>query len=75
MIRKVYAVASNEASPDNPDSPQNHEVLLGGHLFGNIIKERLYDFLVFFKRTVLSDLRMNPARVNIKDGEYTLALY
>ncbi|CAG8705915.1 8120_t:CDS:2, partial [Ambispora leptoticha] len=59
MIRKLYAMVAGECSPDNPDSPANQEILLGGHLYGMLIKERLQDYLhglrgEFYRRFRLS---------------------
>jgi DNA-directed RNA polymerase I subunit RPA2 len=45
MIRKLYALVEGECAVDNPDAVQNQEVLLGGHLFGMILKERLDEWL------------------------------
>ena len=38
MIQKLYKLVSGEIRLDNPDSPMMHEALLGGHLYGMIIK-------------------------------------
>jgi len=45
MIRKLYALVEGECCVDNPDAVQNQEILLGGQLFGMILKERLEDWL------------------------------
>lgn len=45
MIRKLYALVEGECAVDNPDAVQNQEVLLGGHLYGMILKERLDEWL------------------------------
>lgn len=45
MIRKLYALVSGDCAVDNPDALQNQELLLGGFLYGQIIKERLDEFL------------------------------
>ncbi|KAF2477842.1 beta and beta-prime subunits of DNA dependent RNA-polymerase [Lindgomyces ingoldianus] len=45
MIRKLYALVEGECSVDNPDAVQHQEVLLGGHLFGMIMKEKLDEWL------------------------------
>ncbi|ORY04269.1 hypothetical protein BCR34DRAFT_604917 [Clohesyomyces aquaticus] len=45
MIRKLYALVEGECSADNPDAVQFQEVLLGGHLFGMILKEKLDEWL------------------------------
>jgi DNA-directed RNA polymerase I subunit RPA2 len=45
MIRKLYALVEGECAVDNPDAVQSQEVLLGGHLYGMILKERLDEWL------------------------------
>ncbi|KAJ4346567.1 DNA-directed RNA polymerase I subunit RPA2 [Didymosphaeria variabile] len=45
MIRKLYALAEGECSVENPDAVQNQEVLLGGQLYGMIIKEKMDEWL------------------------------
>lgn len=61
MIRKLYALADGECAVDNPDAVQNQEILLGGFLYGQILKERLDEFLSVNVRLSLRDyLRRNP---------------
>lgn len=45
MVRKLYALAEGECSVENPDAVQNQEVLLGGQLYGMIIKEKMDEWL------------------------------
>ncbi|KAI0164960.1 hypothetical protein GGR57DRAFT_451240 [Xylariaceae sp. FL1272] len=45
MIRKLYALVAGDCTVDNPDAVQNQEILLGGFLYGQIIKERIDDLL------------------------------
>ncbi|ETV99767.1 hypothetical protein H310_07819 [Aphanomyces invadans] len=45
MLRKLYAFAKGDVREDNPDSLMNHELLLPGHLYLMILKERLQDML------------------------------
>jgi DNA-directed RNA polymerase I subunit RPA2 len=45
MIRKLYSLVEGECSVDNPDAVSNQEVLLGGHLYGMILKENLEDWI------------------------------
>lgn len=45
MIRKLYALVAGDCAPDNPDAVSNQEVLLGGFLYGMILKERLEEWL------------------------------
>ena len=45
MIRKLYALVAGDCAADNPDAVSNQEILLGGFLYGMILKERLEDWL------------------------------
>lgn len=45
MVRKLYSLAEGECSVENPDAVQNQEVLLGGQLYGMIIKEKMDEWL------------------------------
>jgi DNA-directed RNA polymerase I subunit RPA2 len=61
MIRKLYALVGGDCAADNPDAVQNQEILLGGFLFGMIIKERLDDWLSMGLRLSLREYwRKNP---------------
>ncbi|KAK4170277.1 putative DNA-directed RNA polymerase I subunit RPA2 [Cladorrhinum sp. PSN259] len=61
MCRKLYALVAGDCAVDNPDAVQNQEILLGGFLYGQILKERLEDLLSVGVRAVLRDyLRRNP---------------
>jgi DNA-directed RNA polymerase I subunit RPA2 len=48
MIRKLYALVAGDCAPDNPDAVSNQEVLLGGFLYGMILKERIEEWLRSF---------------------------
>ena len=45
MIRKLYTLAEGDCVADNPDAAQFQELLLGGFLYGNILKERIEEWL------------------------------
>lgn len=45
MIRKLYALVAGDCAVDNPDAVSNQEILLGGFLYGMILKEKLEDWL------------------------------
>lgn len=61
MLRKLYTTVSGDCAVDNPDALQNQEILLGGFLYGMIIKERLEDWLSIQLRLAIRDhLRRNP---------------
>jgi DNA-directed RNA polymerase I subunit RPA2 len=57
MLRKLYSAVSGASCPDNPDSPQHHEVLLPGYLYGMIIKERMEEGLNGIKAQIAQDIR------------------
>ncbi|ODV79088.1 DNA-directed RNA polymerase I [Suhomyces tanzawaensis NRRL Y-17324] len=69
MIRKLYSLVEGQCCPDNPDSVQNQEILLGGFLYGMIIKEKIEEYLQNFKLQVQSDLNRGIA-VNFNDRKY-----
>lgn len=55
MIRKLYALVAGDCAVDNPDAVQNQEILLGGFLYGQILKERLEELLAVNLRMSLRD--------------------
>ena len=59
MIEKLYAVVAGECEADSLDSVANQEVLLGGHLYGQLLAEKLYELLTGAKAKVIKDLK-NP---------------
>jgi DNA-directed RNA polymerase I subunit RPA2 len=62
MLRKLYSLVSGASCPDNPDSPQHHEVLLPGFLYGMIIKERFDECLNGVKAQMLQDIQQGKAK-------------
>jgi DNA-directed RNA polymerase I subunit RPA2 len=70
MVRKLYALVSGECAPDNPDSPQHQEVLLGGFLYAGIIKEKLEDWLNLCRAELMRDARRNPSTCDFFDRRY-----
>ncbi|OAA61175.1 DNA-directed RNA polymerase 1 subunit beta [Niveomyces insectorum RCEF 264] len=69
MIRKLYALVAGDCSVDNPDAVQNQEILLGGFLYGQILKEKLDEFLSVNLRSALRDYwRRSPANHLLSPG-------
>lgn len=54
-------MVAGSTCPDNPDSPQHHEVLLPGFLYGMIIKERFDECLGAVGQQIRADLRRDKA--------------
>lgn len=69
MIRKLYALVAGDCAVDNPDAVQNQEILLGGFLYGQILKERLEELLAVNLRLSLREyFRKKPANHFTSDG-------
>jgi DNA-directed RNA polymerase I subunit RPA2 len=58
MIRKLYALVEGSCQPDNPDAVQHLEILLGGFLYGMILKERVEEYL----DNIMTELRRQVIR-------------
>ncbi len=57
MMRRMYAVIGSKCAVDNADAPCNHEVLLGGQIYLNYLKEKLDDWLLAIKLSISIDMR------------------
>ena len=74
MLRKLYMFASGACCFDNPDSAMNQELLLPGHLYGMIIKERLTETLRGISAQIARDIRTMERNANGRLGrDVTLA--
>lgn len=69
MIRKLYALVAGDCCPDNPDAVQHQEILLGGFLYGMIIKEKIDEYLQSIKLQIQSDINRGVA-VNFHNTKY-----
>ncbi|ANB15930.1 DNA-directed RNA polymerase I core subunit RPA135 [Sugiyamaella lignohabitans] len=74
MIRKLYSLVAGECCPDNPDAAQHQEILLGGFLYGMIIKEKIDEYLQAFKAQIVSDVNRRNA-VNFTDKKYIYRVF
>ena len=55
MTENLYALINNEIQPDNLDSLMNQEVLLPGHLYMMMMREKLEEILITIRFRVLKD--------------------
>ncbi|XP_074556984.1 DNA-directed RNA polymerase I subunit 2-like [Curcuma longa] len=65
MLQKLYALVDQTAAPDNPDTLQNQEVLLPGHLIAIYLKEKLQVWLRR-ARQLLDELAKKKRTFDIK---------
>ncbi|ODQ82708.1 hypothetical protein BABINDRAFT_159233 [Babjeviella inositovora NRRL Y-12698] len=69
MVRKLYTLVAGDCCPDNPDATQHQEVLLGGFLYGMIIKEKMEEYLQNIRLQIQSDISRGVA-INFSDRKY-----
>lgn len=69
MVRKLYTLVAGTCAPDNPDATQHQEVLMGGFLYGMILKEKIDEYLQSVRAQVDADVRRG-VRVNFSDRAY-----
>ncbi|KAI9313527.1 hypothetical protein BX666DRAFT_1977413 [Dichotomocladium elegans] len=72
MIRKLYSLVSGDCRADNPDSPQHQEVLLPGHIYNMIIKEKIFDWLQSIKQQIRSIVRLSPEKVDFFNRTFVM---
>jgi DNA-directed RNA polymerase I subunit RPA2 len=72
MLRKLYAFVTGDILEDNADSLMNQELLVPGHLYLMIVKEKLEEFINSLKASILRDFRINAAGTEneIRDLNY-----
>eukprot|EP00762_Andalucia_godoyi_P006323 ANDGO_05931.mRNA.1 DNA-directed RNA polymerase I subunit rpa2 len=70
MLRKLFSLVGGQIMEDSSDSPMNQEVLLPGHIYLAVVKERLEDYLESIKIVVNKDLRQDPSSVRFSDSAY-----
>jgi DNA-directed RNA polymerase I subunit RPA2 len=70
MVRKLYALAAGECAVDNADAVQNQEALLGGFFYGQILKERLDEFLNLNVRQALRDFSRKSHGCSFESPEF-----
>ena len=70
MAEKLYLLAFDMIKPDNCDSPINHEVLLSGHLYLMVLKEKIEDMLRNLEQKIILFLKKGKEKQKIKDINY-----
>ncbi|KAK7391498.1 hypothetical protein VNO78_19914 [Psophocarpus tetragonolobus] len=67
MLQKLFSLIDQASVPDNPDSLQNHEVLLPGHLITLYLKEKLEDWLQKGRRLLLDEIDKKSKKFDFRD--------
>lgn len=65
MISKLYALVQGRIKPDNPDALHCQEILLPGHLYQIILKEKLEECLLGIKQQIVTDIRLNSKGLDL----------
>lgn len=65
MLQKLFSLVDQTSVPDNPDSLQNQEVLLPGHLITIYLKEKLQDLLLRAKRALQDEVENNAKKFEL----------
>ena len=67
MLQKLYAFVQGKVREDNADAMTNQEILLPGHIFSVLFKDRLQDYLQGIESIHRRALSMDPAKVVLHD--------
>jgi DNA-directed RNA polymerase beta subunit len=70
MIQKLYGTAQGGCSLDNLDQPMMQEVLLPGHLYLAVLKEKLQDWLHGVKQVIEADARRDALLIDFSRGAF-----
>lgn len=52
MTKKLFALADNKCALEGADAVMMQECLLGGHLYLQVIKEKLYNWLLSLRTSI-----------------------
>ncbi|PON83619.1 DNA-directed RNA polymerase, subunit [Trema orientale] len=67
MVQKLFSFVDQTSVPDNPDSLQNQEVLLPGHLITIYLKEKLEDWLYRVKKLLQDEINKKNKTFDLGD--------
>ena len=63
MMRKLYALSAGDCASDNPDAVSSQEILLGGFVYGMIIKEKLEIWMNSIEDSFRALIKTAPAKL------------
>ncbi|XP_072029490.1 LOW QUALITY PROTEIN: DNA-directed RNA polymerase I subunit RPA2-like [Amphiura filiformis] len=67
MARKLFAFVRGECAAENADSPMNQEVLLAGHLYQMVLKEKMEQWMTNLRYTVEKKAKTKPRHFELTD--------
>ena len=67
MAEKLYLLAFGMIKADNLDAPNNHEVLLSGHLYIMVLKEKIEDMMRTLAMKITQYFQKGKDKQKIKD--------
>ena len=70
MIEKLYALVTDEINADNLDSLMTQEVLLTGHLYMMILREKLEELLLGIREKMVKDASRGQDIAKLRDLQY-----
>ena len=72
MARKLFRLSLKRSMVDNPDSPENHEALLPGHLFQSFTREIIESAMELIKGLMVKDYRYRASQGDDEVGSNAL---
>lgn len=70
MIKKLYSLVKGDCAQDNPDAVQHQEILLGGFLYGMILKERVEKLVDDIRVQIRTDVSRGLTGVSFTNKTY-----
>ncbi|OQR72842.1 DNA-directed RNA polymerase I subunit RPA2-like [Tropilaelaps mercedesae] len=71
MVRKLFAVAKNRCALESADSTMNQEVLLPGHIFLSVLKEKIEGLLIGVKLSIDKKVQRSGGNPNLVTVNYS----
>lgn len=69
MVDKLYSLVDGSIEPDNLDSLSNQEILLPGHLYQMILREKLEECLGAVRSKIIKDCSHNEEK-KVREADY-----
>merc|ERR550519_3070496 len=68
MIKKLFSLVQDKCVVEGVDSLMMHEIIVGGHLYLQLLKEKLGDFLTILKSVILRAARLKGPAFSLTPG-------